>query len=125
MRGGKNILSNFILIFLCGYAAQREAARAVRAGVKIRYLDEIARSVMGDEAKYFTHSLGHGVGLEIHEAPNVTGKNDQRLEAGMIITIEPGIYKEGVGGIRIEDTLLVTRKGSINLTRFPKKPRIS
>jgi Xaa-Pro aminopeptidase len=102
--------------------AQKEAAGAVRAGVKIRFLDEIARSVMGEEAKYFTHSLGHGVGLEIHEAPGVSGGNEQKLTEGMVITIEPGIYKEGIGGIRIEDTMVVTKSGSQNLTRFPKHP---
>lgn len=105
-------------------AAQKEASMAVRAGVRIRYLDEIARSVMGEEAQFFTHSLGHGVGLEVHENPSVAGKNDQLLEEGMVVTIEPGIYKEGIGGVRIEDTLLVTKKGSTNLTPFPKHPDI-
>jgi Xaa-Pro aminopeptidase len=102
--------------------AQKEASGAVRAGVRIRYLDEIARSVMGEEAQFFTHSLGHGVGLEIHEAPVVSGGNEQKLTDGMVITIEPGIYKEGIGGIRIEDMMVVTKSGSTNLTRFPKHP---
>jgi Xaa-Pro aminopeptidase len=100
--------------------AQAEAVKMVKAGVKISDLDKKAREILGEYDKYFTHSLGHGVGLEVHEAPGVSGRSKTVLEEGMVITIEPGVYKEGLGGIRIEDTLYVTKTGSINLTRFPK-----
>jgi len=67
----------------------------------------------------FFHGTGHGLGLEIHEAPRIA-MNDTRLEAGMVVTVEPGLYYAGIGGMRIEDTVLVTRTGMRNLTRFPK-----
>lgn len=67
----------------------------------------------------FFHGTGHGLGLEIHEAPRVAG-NDTRLEAGMVVTVEPGLYYHPHGGVRIEDTVLVTKTGLTNLTRFPK-----
>jgi Xaa-Pro aminopeptidase len=67
----------------------------------------------------FFHGTGHGLGLEIHEPPRIA-LNDTRLEAGMVVTVEPGLYYHPVGGVRIEDTVLVTRTGIRNLTRFPK-----
>jgi Xaa-Pro aminopeptidase len=67
----------------------------------------------------FFHGTGHGLGLEIHEPPRIA-MNDTRLEAGMVVTVEPGLYYAGIGGMRIEDTVLVTRTGIRNLTRFPK-----
>jgi Xaa-Pro aminopeptidase len=70
--------------------------------------------------KYFTHSTGHGVGIEIHESPRVAAEQKQVLEPGMVITIEPGIYIEGKFGIRIEDMVAVTPTGGKNLTPAPK-----
>ena len=67
----------------------------------------------------FFHGTGHGLGLEIHEPPRIA-MNDTRLKAGMVVTVEPGLYYAGIGGMRIEDTVLVTRTGIRNLTRFPK-----
>ena len=72
-------------------------------------------------AEGFVHSLGHGVGKEIHEAPHISGKSTEVLQEGDIITIEPGLYYKNVGGIRLEDLLYVTADGYENLTTFPKK----
>ena len=67
----------------------------------------------------YGHSLGHGVGLEIHEAPRLSWKSMERLEAGMLVTVEPGLYRTGRYGIRLEDMVLVTRQGCEVLTDFP------
>ena len=69
---------------------------------------------------YFSHSTGHGVGLEIHEGPRLAAKQTQRLEAGMVVTIEPGVYLPGSFGVRIEDMVLVTAAGGDVLTPSPK-----
>jgi Xaa-Pro aminopeptidase len=102
--------------------AQEAAVAAVRPGVTCGEVDESARSVLRKAglAKYFTHSTGHGVGLEIHEQPRVAAKQDTVLEPGMVITIEPGIYMEGKFGIRIEDMVAVTKSGGKVLTPAPK-----
>jgi len=103
--------------------AQKAAIRAVRAGVTCADVDEAARSVLREAKldKYFSHSTGHGVGLEIHEGPRVATKQMQRLEPGMVITIEPGVYLPEEFGIRIEDMVLVTRDGGEVLTAASPK----
>jgi Xaa-Pro aminopeptidase len=102
--------------------AQEAAVAAVRPGATCGEVDNAARSVLlkAGLAKYFTHSTGHGVGLEIHEQPRVAAKQDSVLEPGMVITIEPGIYMEGKFGIRIEDMVAVTESGGKILTPAPK-----
>ena len=75
----------------------------------------------GDLSKFFTHSLGHGVGLEVHEAPNLSIKSKDHLKTGNVVTVEPGIYLAGKFGIRIEDTIVVKKSGCDILTKFPKK----
>lgn len=82
--------------------------------IPLEKLDAIARKEMGPLEKYFVHRLGHGIGLEVHEAPSFRGK--VRLEEGMIITIEPGIYLPGVGGSRHEDMIVITKDGYTKLT---------
>ena len=93
--------------------AHDAAIAAAKPGLPGRKLDKIARDVIrkGGFGKCFGHSLGHGVGLEIHEAPNASKKSDWTLKPGMLVTIEPGIYLEDNFGIRIEDLILITETG--------------
>ncbi len=102
--------------------AQLEALALCKPGARIADIDAKSREVMEryGYAKYFTHGLGHGVGLEIHELPVVKTKNPVILQEGMIITIEPGLYLAGEGGVRIEDTIVLTKKGYSILTKVPK-----
>jgi Xaa-Pro aminopeptidase len=103
--------------------AQLAAIDAVRPGVTTAQVDRKARQVLQSEGlgKEFVHSTGHGLGLEIHEPPRVGKRDKTKLEAGMVITIEPGAYIRDFGGIRIEDTVLVTRNGCEILTPTPKE----
>lgn len=98
------------------------ALAAVAPGVALAELDRLAREHIRScgYGNYFGHGLGHGVGLEIHEAPTVSLRSTAIAEAGMIFTIEPGIYVPGVGGVRIEDMALVTTDGHRILTKIPK-----
>lgn len=103
-------------------AAQEAGVAAVNSGVSCGEVDEAARGVLRKAglAEAFTHSTGHGVGLEIHEAPRLGAGQTTRLLPGMVITIEPGIYLAGQFGIRIEDMVAVTRTGGQVLTPAPK-----
>jgi Xaa-Pro aminopeptidase len=106
--------------------AQLAAIDAVRPGVTTAHVDRQARNVLkayGLE-RAFVHSTGHGLGLEIHELPRIGRKDKTPLAAGMAITIEPGVYIEGFGGIRIEDTVVVTAAGCEVLTPTPKQLRV-
>ncbi len=102
--------------------AQEAAVAAVRPGVTCGEVDEAARSVLRKAglAKYFTHSTGHGVGLEIHESPRIAAGQMLELKPGMVVTIEPGIYLAGKFGIRIEDMVVVTERGNKVLTPVTK-----
>jgi Xaa-Pro aminopeptidase len=102
--------------------SQLAAIEAVKPGATCSSVDRAARNVLRGYGmdKLFIHSTGHGLGLEIHEAPRVGRKDGTKLEPGMAITIEPGVYLEGVGGIRIEDTVIVTRTGCEILTPTSK-----
>jgi Xaa-Pro aminopeptidase len=103
--------------------ANLAAIDTVREGVTAGQVDRRARQVLESAGlgKSFVHSTGHGLGLEIHESPRIGKKEATRLEAGMVITIEPGAYVRGFGGIRIEDTVLVTKRGCEVLTPTSKE----
>lgn len=103
--------------------AQQLAVEAVRPGLAYGELDGIARNYLAehDLADYFVHSLGHGVGLDIHEAPGLRATSQGILEIGQVVTIEPGLYIPGKTGCRVEDTVVVTPDGCRSLNRFPKQ----
>ncbi|AEF94969.1 peptidase M24 [Desulfotomaculum nigrificans CO-1-SRB] len=102
--------------------AQLAGIAAVKEGVKASEVDQAARQIITDRGygEYFGHGTGHGVGLNIHEEPRLASKSDTVLKAGMVVTIEPGIYLPGWGGVRIEDSVLVTQNGCEILTSSPK-----
>ena len=103
--------------------AQQAAVEQVRPGVQVGQIDRAARRVLvrAGLGKYFTHSTGHGVGLEIHEAPRLGRGEKEILQAGMVVTLEPGVYLPGEGGVRIEDMVVVTADGCRVLTPTTKE----
>ncbi|MEG1604078.1 MAG: M24 family metallopeptidase, partial [Cloacibacillus sp.] len=102
--------------------ANLAAIAAVQPGVAAKTIDEAARKYITDAGygEYFLHRTGHGLGLSVHEEPYITPVNDLILEEGMTFTIEPGIYLEGIGGVRVEDDILVTKDGCRVLTHTSK-----
>lgn len=109
-------LHNLVLL------SHKKSARIVYPGIKCALADQIARRVLGKYNKYFIHTLGHGVGTKIHESPKIYYKIEKPVfKAGMVVTIEPGIYIKRRCGIRIEDTYLVTKNGLKPLTKSTHK----
>jgi Xaa-Pro aminopeptidase len=104
------------------FKAQAAAIDAIRPGASCRDVDQRARQTIEEAGfgKYFGHGLGHGIGLAVHESPRMARDSKDTLEAGMVVTVEPGIYLPGWGGVRIEDDVLVTRDGHEVLTTLPK-----
>lgn len=102
--------------------AQYRGMKAARPGITGKELDAEIREYIESRGfgKYFNHGLGHGVGLEIHELPNINGRGDTVLQEGMVFSIEPGVYIQGRGGARIEDTVVLTREGCHSLTALKK-----
>jgi Xaa-Pro aminopeptidase len=102
--------------------AQEEALAAIRAGASARDVDAVARDIItaAGHGEHFGHGLGHGVGAEVHEGPRLSQRSDATLEAGQVVTVEPGIYVPGAIGVRIEDLVVVTDEGAEVLTGLPK-----
>ena len=103
--------------------AQQASLEAIEAGVKGEDVDKVAREVIDDagHGDHFGHGLGHGVGLEVHEAPRLSLRSDDVLAPGEVVTVEPGIYLPGKLGVRIEDLVVVTDDGLRNLSSLPKE----
>ncbi|MCK9230110.1 MAG: Xaa-Pro peptidase family protein [Syntrophales bacterium] len=103
-------------------SAHDRAVEAVKPGVLCKDIDARARAYIDDAGfgRYFVHATGHGIGLDVHEAPRLSAASDQRLEEGMVVTVEPGIYIPGVCGVRIEDMVLVTADGCECITEMSK-----
>ena len=116
------VTPKFERVYRTVLAAQERGIAALRPGVTAGEVDAAARSVIEEAGygRYFNHGLGHGLGLEIHENPFFRKDNDAVLKAGMVVTIEPGIYLPDWGGVRIEDDVLITPDGPEVLTRVPK-----
>ncbi|WP_078434558.1 M24 family metallopeptidase [Metabacillus halosaccharovorans] len=103
--------------------AQMAALEASKEGTRIGDLDTIARNIIEDAGfgENFPHRLGHGLGINVHEYPSMSFTNDEYLKVGMVYTIEPGIYLPKIGGVRIEDDVVITEQGYETLTKFPKE----
>jgi Xaa-Pro aminopeptidase len=101
--------------------AQQKGTKVVEPGISTKSVDEASRISLQAVGYDFPHGTGHGVGVEIHEAPNVSYRSEAILKENMVITVEPGVYLEGEFGVRIEDTVVVTKDGCRALTKFPKQ----
>jgi len=113
-------------IYQVVYRAQRASAGEVRAGAVCGELDAVARGLI-DDAGYgecFGHGLGHGVGIDVHEGPRLGRDEETKLVAGNVVTVEPAIYLEGTGGVRLEDLVVVTDEGAETLTGAPMAPEL-
>lgn len=109
-------------IFQTVLNAQQKAIEIIRPGIKANEIDELARELIKKEGygNYFIHSFGHGIGIEVHEHPQISQNNKEAIEEGMIFTAEPGVYILDFGGVRIEDMVLVTKNGCAILTKSSK-----
>ncbi len=110
---------NYLHVYNIVLASQAIAIESLKPGVYAKDIDAVSRQYISDRGmgSFFLHSLGHGIGRETHEIPAISQSSKIKLERGMVITIEPGIYIPGWGGIRIEDTVLITENGCEVLTK--------
>jgi Xaa-Pro aminopeptidase len=120
---GKTIDPKLQEIYQIVQQAQEKGIKSVKAGIKCSEVDQIVRNYIQEKGygEYFIHSTGHGLGIEVHEEPGISTKDETILQTGMIITIEPGIYLPHLGGVRIEDDILVTGNGYELLTKSPRE----
>lgn len=123
---GEKLSGKAAEIYECVRQAQAAALKLVGPGVPCKTVDTEARRIISDAGygEYFGHGLGHGVGLEIHEGPTLNPRSEDVLRPGMVITIEPGVYLPQIGGVRIEDLVVVTENGYHNLTTATKTLQI-
>jgi Xaa-Pro aminopeptidase len=110
--------------------AQKLAFEAIKPGVTGKHVNDIVcehferhgyGTTRTKSPDGFIHSTGHGVGIDIHEYPSIGESGLDPLKPGQVVTVEPGLYKPGIGGVRIEDMVVVTEDGNVNLTKFPKE----
>lgn len=120
---------HFDKVYAAVKAAQDAAVAELRAGAKAKEVDAAARKALSthspggiDLADHFTHGLGHGIGLDVHEAPHLRQNSEAVLEVGNVVTVEPGVYLPGWGGVRLEDDFLITKDGALRLTSLPHDP---
>ena len=120
---GKEINPKLKEIYQIVQEAQWKGIQAVKPGIKCSEIDQIVRDYIQQKGygEYFVHSTGHGLGIEVHEAPSISWLDNTVLQPGMVITIEPGIYTPDLGGVRIEDDVLVTKDGFELLTKSPRE----
>lgn len=123
--GKKEISPKLSEIYQIVEEAQWKGFQAVRPGVRCSEVDQVVRNYIQQKGygEYFVHSTGHGLGIEVHEEPSISSQDSTILKPGMVITVEPGIYIPGLGGIRIEDDVLVTENGHELLTNSSRKLR--
>lgn len=119
---GKQVNAQVKDIYETVLEANQRTIAAIKPGITGRELDAIGREYIAQKGygEYFNHGMGHGIGLSIHELPNVGRSYSDQMMPGQVVTIEPGIYVPGVGGVRIEDDILITPTGHENLTPFSK-----
>lgn len=105
------------------YEAQKLGLKGLKPGISGKEADALTRDYITEKGygEYFGHSTGHGIGLEVHEGPNLSIRSEYTLEPGMVVTVEPGIYVAGLGGVRIEDDTLITEDGNERLTHSTKE----
>lgn len=118
-----NISDDLKQIYDVVYEAQKQAVKKAKAGMTGKELDAICRDYITSAGfgENFKHGTGHGLGLDVHEMPSVSSRNEEPLKSGVCITIEPGIYISGLGGVRIEDDVILTEEGCQILNQFPKE----
>lgn len=119
----KQVDKKLIEIYEVVLKAQTSALQACKPGIATKAIDKIARDIITEAGygEYFQHGTGHGLGVLIHEAPRLNQLSTEVLHEGMVVTIEPGIYIPGLGGVRIEDDILITKDGCIRLTKSDKQ----
>lgn len=117
------ISDQLIEIYETVLTAQLKGMKGIKAGITSKEADAFTRDYIKSAGygDYFGHSTGHGLGMEVHEGPALSFRSDEILKEGMVVTVEPGIYMEGIGGCRIEDDIVVTTEGNISLTAAPKE----
>lgn len=110
-------------IYQITLTAQKKAIESCKSGIQLKEIDEAARKFITDQGygEKFLHGTGHGLGLTVHEYPLLNQESDSQLEEGMVFTVEPGIYLENVGGIRIEDDVMIDKKGNCKLLTHSNK----